>query len=288
MIRRFVRSTGFTFGILMGIASAAAAQDPPAECRYDAQGRVDYAACAKAAPEGSLVWRLSVINLGTVAFGRRDFQEAVRLYDLAAPKGFGLQSDARFHAFRAAAYRHVGRDDEALEQGRLAVEVLDQQISGQSPYPLQPNDEEMVYAFVLPILHKAGAKEFQATLSAYMALPRTEWMSVANEAAVLFELKQWPAALRASDRAIAMAPEDAALLNNHCDILRENGRPGEALPFCERAIAKEPGAAVVHLTHAQTLASLGRCAESQAAQARARALDPVSADAAKPLVCRPA
>src|SRR5262249_22531307 len=106
---RVIVLASFMCALTTGFAvSQTAAGDVPAVCRPDATGFVNYQACVDAAPAGSPARMLALINLGTQAYQRQDYAEAVRLYDEAQPPAPAqIFSDASFHAYRADAYNHV-------------------------------------------------------------------------------------------------------------------------------------------------------------------------------------
>lgn len=262
-------------------AGAAQAQDTPEACRPDRKGQVDYRACAEAAPKGSPVRMLALINLGSEAVVAQDYEAAVRYYDEAVPPGQQVYSDALFHAFRGHAYDRVGRKAEALSDARAALTVLDKpMVAGRAP------SAEMVLAYVLPILNDAKAAELQPALDRYLKLPAQDWISYANRAAVLSDIGRYREALAANAEAMKSEPGHPALLNNVCLILTKTGRAAEGLPSCEKALELAPQIAALHDTHADALAALGRCPEAQAALATARRLDPASTDYRRALACQ--
>lgn len=268
---------------LIGAASPAAAQT--AACRPDASGQVNYQACADAAPKGSPDRGLALINLGTQAYGRRDFATAVRLYDEAQPaNGLMMVSDAAFHAFRADAYSHVGRDADALKDAKISLQVL----GGKFNAAARPVDPEMVYERVLPILKAANDPNFAPALAAYLATPARDWISYANRAGVLGKMGDAEGAVAANAEAMKAQPEHPAILNNACYFLAKAGRPAEALPYCERAVTAAPEMAPIHDSYAVALAGLGRCDEALARRATAQRLDPSSAEYKTTLACKPA
>jgi tetratricopeptide (TPR) repeat protein len=274
------------------LASPAFAQDDapqPEQCRPNAAGQVNYQACADAAPVGS-PWRsMALINLGTDAYLRSDYAAAVRFYDEARPPaGQQMYSDVTFHAFRAAAYWHVERHEEAQADASMALRMLQGDPTlRMSPRDYMPAhaDREAVYALILPVLQTGDAAQFQAALETYNAMPASDWYSYANRAAVLSQLGQHDAALAAGEQALQLAPNEPAVLNNQCAILVELNRAADALPYCERAVAGAPGIAAVRDSMSDVFAALGRCAEAEREIAEARRLDPVSPSYARPIAC---
>jgi tetratricopeptide (TPR) repeat protein len=287
--------------ILAGAACAAVTcaafaqdQEMPSACRYDAQQRIDYEACAAASAPGSATRRLSLINLGSQAFLRQDYAAAVRYYDEAQPPGGQdtLYSDASFHAFRAGAYDRVGRADEALANAKIALGLVTNSPSlpeaARDHFAMVNVDVEEVYVFILPILKRGAAPEFGQARDAYLALPLRDWTSAANRAAVLEQLEDYDAALRMNALALQAEPNHPAVLNNQCYILTRASRAEEALPFCARAVALAGDVAAVRHSNAAALGAAGRCAASERELAIARQLDPVSVEYRQPIACSPA
>lgn len=279
------------------LSGAAFAQGPqgaepplPAACRPGPDEQVDYAACAAAAPAKSPVRQWALINLGTEAFMAYDYARAVAYYDEAQPPGGTerVYSDAGFHAFRGAAYAHVGREAEALTDAKTAVGILSGDPSSPVPRQLAEStsvDRELVYVLTLPILYRAKAPEFPAAFAAYGKLPEADWYSVARKASLLEELDDLPGALAAGARVVALQPDNPALLNNHCYALTRAGRSSEALAFCERALALAPETAPIHDSYAVALAGVGDCARARTERETAARLDPSSSDYKKPVAC---
>lgn len=261
----------------------------PAACKPDARGSMNYAACADAAEPGSPVRAFALINLGTAAYLQGDYAEAVKRYDEAIPPGKTVMSDVYFHAFRGGAYAHVGRDAEAYKDARLALDMLNGK-PGLPPEALLPKggDAQPVYETILPILKKNGDPDLAAAITAYSALPADGWVGWSNRAAVLQELGDLPAAVKASNEAMKLKPDHPAVLNNHCYVLTQAGDAAGALPYCEKAVQLAPKQAAVRHSHASALAQAGRCREAEEALAQARTLDPSSATYKQPLACRPA
>jgi tetratricopeptide (TPR) repeat protein len=272
------------------VGSAFAQDRPPPQCNANAQGVVDWQACLDASPANA-AWRsLALMNLGTQAFLRDDFATAVRFYDEAAPPGQTLLSDVSFHAFRGAAYWHVGRRQEALADANIAYRMLhnDPTLPAiRGGYVPLGTDPEQIYIRILPILQTGDAQIFHRAEQEFRALPASDWVSYANRAGTFQEINDIPAALEMSGRALAMAPNEPAVLNNHCYILYTAHRAQEALPYCERAAATAPNVAAVHDSLSDVLVVLRRCAEAEREIAEARRLDPSDLDYAQQIVCTP-
>ena len=95
-------------------------------CRAAQPTPADWQKCAASAPKVSLDRQLALMNLGSIAFEKGDLKSAVKLYDEARPpNGKRLLSDVIFHANRAAAYHHVGRNQEAMADARFALNLID-------------------------------------------------------------------------------------------------------------------------------------------------------------------
>jgi tetratricopeptide (TPR) repeat protein len=282
----------FLCGLFCASAGAQQQQDMPAPCRPDATGVVDYEACLNAAPAGSPARIYALINLGSQAYLRQDYAEAVRLYDEAQP-GNGQQvfSDAAFHAYRADAYHHVGRAQDALSNAQTAFALISHSLNPSNDAWAQlsalPADPETVYGLILPILKEGHDPHFDAALAAFNALPNVDWMSHANHAAVLDQLGDHAAALRENTQALALQPEHPQVLNTQCFVLAELDRGHEALPFCEHALRLAPDVAAVHDSYAVALAADHQCDAAQRERATTRQLDPVSVEYQQPLSCRP-
>jgi Flp pilus assembly protein TadD len=271
-------------------ARAEEAEVPPA-CRADAAGAVDNQACADAAAPDSPARTLALINLGSRAFERGDYAAAVRYYDEAQPPdGEQIYSDAVFHAYRGAAYFHVGRDHEALADARIAVGLLkndeDAPAEARRHFTGADVNMETVYLAILPILQRAHAPELADALIAYRALPARDWVSLANRAAIFEQMGDIEGAVAASQQALAMAPNHPAVLNNHCYILTRAGRAAEALPFCQRAVDVSPNVAAARHSYAAALAATGDCIGAARELGEARRLDPIAPQYRSSIACR--
>jgi len=274
-----------------GVSAQAPTGDVPAVCRPDATGIVNYQACVDAAPAGSPARMLALINLGSQAYMRQDYAEAVRLYDEAEPPGRAqIFSDASFHAYRADAYNHVGRTQEALANAHTAWLLLSNspevapEIRAEEARAVF--DPEVVYGLILPILKAGHDPNFAAALAAYSALPSGDWQSHANRAATLDTLGDQAGALRENTQAMAQQPDNPQILNTQCYVLAELNRGHEALPYCERVVQMAPDIAAVHDSYAVALAADRQCEAAQRERATARQLDPVSVEFQQPLNCR--
>lgn len=289
---RVVASALVALASLAGVALAQTDQ-PPAACRRDASGQVNYQACLDASAPGTSWHTLALINLGSQAYGRADFDRAVEFYDRAQPGGGRLMySDPGFHANYAATLAQVGRDADALVQAHMALALLDnaESVPAEVRRLTQnaPIDREIVYATILPVLHEAEDPQADAVMRAYLALPARDWVSWANRAAVFLTIRDYASALEANGRAMQQEPRHPAVLNNQCYILVQMARAEAALPHCETARAVAPNVAAVRHSVASAYASLGRCEEARRELAEARRLSPATAEYSEPLACSPA
>lgn len=276
-------------GALSGAAIAQQDEPPPA-CRANVGAQINYQACLQAASPGSPWERLALINLGTQALNGGNYAQAVGYYDRAQPgDGSLLFSDAQYHANYAMTLDQVGRTADALTQARTALAVLrgvpDASAEVQRTIASHPVDREQVYAFILPVLHKANDPQMPNILREYLALPAQDWVSWANRAAVLLEVGDYAAALEANGRALQLERAHPAVQNNQCYILVKLERAREALPYCEAARAGAPDVAAVRHSVASAYAALGRCADAERELAEARRRD---ASYHEPLACTPA
>jgi tetratricopeptide (TPR) repeat protein len=267
-------------------AHAQGAEQVPDACKPGARGSVDFAACAGAAPAGSNIRVYALINLGTAAYIAGDYTKAARLYDEAVPPGKTVMSDVYFHAFRAGAYQHVGRKDEAYKDARFALDILSAKPGLPPEIARADGDREPIYVAILPILKESADPDYASALAAFLALPVNDWIGWSNRAAILSEIGELGAAAEASAAALKLNPTHPAVLNNHCYMLAMSGDPAGALPYCEKVVQAAPGHPAGRHSLATTLALLGRCADAEAALAEARRLDPGSENYRQPLTCK--
>jgi tetratricopeptide (TPR) repeat protein len=271
-----------------GAAHAQDEESPPVACQ-GSPGQVDWDACLAALPLNSGYRPLALINLGTRAFLNQDYATAVRYYDEAQPPNQTLLSDVTFHAFRASAYWHAGRQPEATREAATTHRMLERDPTLPStPLEYMPPgvDVESMYVLILPVLQTTDQERYERALGAFRALPAPQdYVSYSNRAGLLQQLGDHAGAIDYSSRALALRPDDPGVLNNHCYVLYSAGRALDALPFCERALTAVPHIAAVHDSMSDVLAALGRCDEAERAIARARELDPSSASYREPIVC---
>lgn len=281
-----------TLMLSLAVADPVAAmqtQDVPAVCRPDAAGDMDVQACVDAAPKGSAVRSLALINLASRAYLQGDYPRALALYDEAVPPGLTVTSDVIFHAFRGDTYQHAGRTEAALADADLAWKILKGEVSpsGDAADDL-PVDDALrfeVLIRILPILKDGDPATFAAAREAFMALPVEGGIALTNRAGLLGKLGDHEGAVADSRRAVALMPDEPGVNNNHCVVLTQAGRAAEGLPYCEAATAAVPQIATVRHSQAEALAALGRCDEAQVQIAEARRLDPSAVLYARPLVC---
>ncbi len=278
----------FFLSLALTLAAAPTPQakevQPPPACRTS-----NYQACADATAPGSPAHSWAMINLGTQAYLARNFAEAVRLYDAARMPGQTVSSDAHFHAFRGDAYRHVGRDKEALDDARMAWRLLSEDPTlppeTRGLYSVGDEPRSLILTLILPLLKAGNDPAFEPALAAFQRLPVTDWVAHSQRASVLKNLGDIAGALDHNAQAMAGSPDHPGLLNNQCYYLTLADRGPEAIGFCQRAVEQEPNEATFHHSYATALASIGRCDEAEAEMTTARRLDPSAVSYREPLDC---
>lgn len=256
--------------------TAPPAQDvpPPRACQWSATAPIDYQACADATEPGTPWHSLAQINLGSQAAMSGDNEAAVAHYDAARIPGHEMTSDSVFHGLRGRAYDLVGRTEEGLDDARTAARLLSGEVTvpGENANPAP----DFAYALILPLLYKGEDPLFGPALAAYLDLPVDQPDQIAMRAGVLTEIGQYAEARAASDRALAVLPDDPYVMNTHCYLLSLTGHAAEGVPYCEAAAVLLPDFGPVRHSLATALAGAGRCEESAAALAEARRLEPSS------------
>lgn len=253
--------------------------------------QINYRTCADAAPAGSPARSWALINLGSQAFVEGDMARAARLYDEARPAdGQEMYSDPTFHAFRGAAYDHVGRSKEALADARTSWDILSgaRIVDPQNPPPTEGEYRSFVLFFILPILKAGGDPAFAPAFDAYQRIPADGVDALIRRAALLEQLGDFPGALAASEKLIKLRPDEPEQQNNHCYTLVRAERAAEGLAYCEAAVASLPEVAPIRHSYASALAALGRCDDAERQMAEARRLDPAGATYREPLSCKAA
>lgn len=284
-----IAAVALILGLSLAPQEVQTPQEIPAVCRPDGAGQMNVQACADAAPKGSPVRALALINLASQAYLAGQYAKALGLYDEAIPPGMAVTSDIVFHTFRGDTYFHAGRIEAAQEDAGLAWRMLKGEVSASGdPANDMPVDDQLrfeVLIRILPILKAGDAATFAAAKAQVMALPATDGIALTNRAGLLAKLGDYPAAVADSQAALALSPDEAGVQNNHCFILYQAGRAAEGLPYCEAALATLPQAAPIRHSYARALAATGRCAEAETQIAEARRLDPSAVDYAEPLDC---
>lgn len=277
---------------LMSSAASVAQDNPPPPPACIGRTFVSWQACADALDETSPYYRLAMINLGSEAYQNGDRAAALRFYDKAERADALLTGDVFFHTFRADVRSYAGREAEALADALIAWGYVEGRApEGVSPadvVPLTDQGRGMVLATILPILRQGDRAVFARAKAMYASLPVSSWQELSMRAVVLAEIGDRTAAVSASERALAMAPEEPGVMNNHCYVMVLVGRPADGLPYCQRAVAALPDVAPIRHSLAEALAGVGRCADAEAELAQARRLEPVSALYREPLACTPA
>lgn len=262
----------------------------PPSCQLPLE-QINYRTCADAAPAGSTIRSWALINLGSQAFIDGDMTRAARLYDEARPADSqDIYADPTFHAFRAAAYDHVGRSKEALADARTSWDILSgaRIVDPQNPPPTEGEYRSFVLFFILPILKAGGDSAFVPAFEAYQRISVDSINALIQRAALLEQLGDFPGALAASEKIIKLRPDNPGLQNNHCYTLVRAGRAAEGLPYCEAALAGLPEMPQIRHSYASALAQLGRCDEAERQMAEARRLDSAGALYREPLTCEAA
>jgi tetratricopeptide (TPR) repeat protein len=284
-----IATIALILGLSMAPQAVAPPQDIPAVCRPDVADQMDVQACADAAPKGSPVRALALINLASQAYLAGDYARALGFYDEAVPPGMTVTSDIVFHTFRGDTYFHAGREEAARADADLAWRMLKGEVSASgdpdTPMMIEDGLRFEVLIRILPILKDGDPATFAAAKAQVMALPATDGIALTNRAGLLAKLGDYDAAIADSRAALALAPDEAGVQNNHCFILYQAGRAAEGLPYCEAALATLPNAAPIRHSYALALAATGRCAEAETQIAEARRLDPSSVAYAEPLIC---
>ena len=251
---------------------------------------VSWSACAQAAAEGTPVYSLAMMNLGTEAYVQGNLPGALNYYDKSELPGHSITSDAVFHAFRGDARRYGGRMTEAQADAIIAWGFLSGKPPAGTPAEMvQPLDDSlrtMVLSIILPILKDGDPQAFALARAMYMALPAEDWLALSQRAGTLASLGEYEAAVGASKRALDLQPNDPLTQNNHCYTLATAGRAAEGLAYCESAVAALPEMAPVRQSYATALAALGRCADAEIQILEARRLEPAGALYREPLNCR--
>lgn len=248
-------------------------------------------ACAAVATEGTALYSLAMMNLGTQAYQQGDRAAALRYYDKAEMPGRSFTGDVVFHTFRADARRFGGRMDDARADARIVWGFLDGRpptgIPADALVPLNAEMMNVVLGLILPIMKDDDPAAFRHARSLYLSLPASDWLSLSLRADALGKLGEHEAAVVASKAALDLQPEDPMSLNNYCFTLVEAGRAADGLAYCESAVRLAPEAAPVRHSYATALARLGQCEASAAQAAEARRIEPEGAECQEAITCTP-
>jgi predicted O-linked N-acetylglucosamine transferase (SPINDLY family) len=128
-------------------------------------------------------------------------------------------------------------------------------------------------------MHRAGAPEAEATYRA--ALERDPGLHAAWDGIGMLAhaARRWPAAIDALERAVALAPRNAAYRVHLGAALNGAGRAGEAVRALEAAIAIEPRSSAAWVNLGNACQRAGDADRAIEALGRALALDPMRAAA---------
>jgi len=128
------------------------------------------------------------------------------------------------------------------------------------------------------IAQNGQPEEAVRLFDASLKLDRNQELALFNRGNALFALKRHAEALASYNRAVALWPGHAPLLNNRGNALFALGRKLEALAAFDRAIAVAPDYVDAHFNRGNVLRALDRMTEGLASFDRAAALDPDRAD----------
>ena len=129
------------------------------------------------------------------------------------------------------------------------------------------------------IAQNGQPEEAVRLFDASLKLDRNQELALFNRGNALFALKRHAEALASYNRAVALWPGHAPLLNNRGNALFSLGRKLEALAAFDRAIAADPTYVDAHFNRANALLGLDRKADALASLDRAAALDPEHVEA---------
>ncbi len=140
------------------------------------------------------------------------------------------------------------------------------------------------HATTMTLLATVVAQNGQPEEAAYLfdaslKIDRNQELALFNRGNALFALKRYAEALASYNRAVALWPGHAPLLNNRGNALFALGRKLEALAAFDRAIATNPDFVDAHFNRANVLQALDRRTEALASLDHTAALDPEHAEA---------
>ena len=285
---RFLLPIIFAFAFT-GIADAQepAKQTVPEACRAQPEGMVDYKACFDSSEPKSAPWLWAAINLGTQAFVQDDFEGAAHYYDLSEPDNSSTMSDIVLHAHRSYVFRRLGRLDDALNDARIAMNMIEANRFDLRGHPLNEPTKLYVLTHIVQSYYESGDEDYPKVLRSFLSMPAVDEIDLANKAAVLTEIGEYEAAVVLSEELVDAMPNSAGVQNNHCYLLSLTKRPADALAFCERAVELAPENAATQHSFASVLASLGRCREADVALQAAHTLEPSAVLYEQKLSCAP-
>lgn len=272
---RFLLPIIFAFAFIGNAdAQEPAKQTMPEACKAQSGGMVDYKACFDSSEPKSGPWLWAAINLGTQAFVQNDFEGAAYYYDLSELDNSSTMSDIVLHAHRSYVFRRLGRLDDALNDARFAMNMIEANRFDLRGHPLDEPTKLYVLTHIVQSYYESGDEDYPKVLRIFLNTPATDEFDLANQAAVLTEVGEYEAAISLSEELVDAMPNSAGVQNNHCYLLSLTKKPAEALPFCERAVELAQENAAVRHSFASVLASLGRCQEAAIALQVAHTLEP--------------
>lgn len=258
--------------------------DIPQSCALALQ-QGDWESCAKDAEPNSPIYLLAHANLGTRAYLEGDFGTAARHYDLSAPDGLNMFSDAFLQLYRSTTFVRVGRMDDAKRDVSVLLSQLETgQLGMGNRIPFSDDVLLQIYPTLISTLRELNMmEEMDSVVASYAVLPANDFYAIANKAAVFAEIGRYGEALPLSEKLIESHPEHPAILNNHCYLLTLMERGEDAVPFCQKAVAIEPDISSFQHSLAEAFAESHQCPEALAAKRRALELEPDNVSFQEPL-----
>lgn len=286
-LRRVILHLTLFLGMVAGTSAVAqGAEEIPDECRIAPANQAAWTRCLEVAESGSAVALFAHANLGTIAAQEQDFETALHHYDLTIVPGQNLIMDASLHGFRSQVFRRAGRTDEALQDAERVLWFIDTGYADlPRSIPLNNQMRSMLYELVLRTLVASEAPQTNAALSAYLELPTENWIDVLNRSTIFLDIERYDMALTLAREAVNQQPNHPATHNNVCYILALMDRGEDALPSCEQAMALAPNNAAIIDSYAVALSNAGRCEEAVEARLWTRRLEPSNTGYHGPLAC---
>lgn len=205
---------------------------------------VEFKAAAAAQPELGEAWS----NLGRAEMKRGDAKAAVESYKKGLPYA---AKDADLRIDLSAALRKLERHDESTAMAREAVALA----PGEAPAHLNLG---------LSLLSARKLDEAQVEVTAATRLDPKGFLGWWTLGTIERDRKKWDAALAALDRAWALKPAPAVLVDR-AETLRKKGDLGKAEALLRDGTAKSPRSLALRIELVRTLAAAKKCKEAGAA-----------------------